>query len=317
MRTQPPASVSVDGKRSIRAEHLLRWQTKVAEGLAHEEWRVIEIVDLKKDYRKVQALKGISLRVEPGELFAYLGPNGAGKTTTIRILTGLTRPSGGRAYVGGHDVAKEPIKAKRHQGLVPQHVNLDAELTVEENLFIHGRLHGMGREDIGRRIEELLDYVGLKEKRGSLVKRLSGGMKRRLMIARALLHRPAVLFLDEPTVGLDPAIRRRIWTLIKKIQQDGVTVFLTTHYIEEAEFLADRVAFIDEGSIVALETPRHLMDSLGQWAIDCYRDDDMETRYFTDRESARRYAEEHKNGYTLRRVNLEDAFLAYTGKKVS
>ncbi|WP_123289731.1 ABC transporter ATP-binding protein [Desulfosoma caldarium] len=278
---------------------------------------MIEIVDLKKNYRKVQALKGISLRVGSGELFAYLGPNGAGKTTTIRILTGLTRPSGGQAYVGGHDVGKEPIKAKRHQGLVPQHVNLDAELTVEENLFIHGRLHGMGRVDIGRRIEELLDYVGLKEKRTSLVKRLSGGMKRRLMIARALLHRPAVLFLDEPTVGLDPAIRRRVWTLIKKIQRDGVTIFLTTHYIEEAEFLADRVAFIDEGAIVALDTPRHLMDALGQWAIDCYRGNEMETRYFTDRESARRYAEERMNGYTLRRVNLEDAFLACTGKKVS
>lgn len=278
---------------------------------------MIEIVDLKKSYKSVQALKGICLCVASGELFAYLGPNGAGKTTTIRILTGLTRPSGGRASIGGYDVAKEPMKAKRHQGLVPQHVNLDAELTVEENLIIHGRLHGMGREDIRRRIEELLEYVGLKEKRGSLVKRLSGGMKRRLMIARALLHRPAVLFLDEPTVGLDPAIRRRIWTLIKKIQQDGVTIFLTTHYIEEAEFLADRVAFIDEGSIVALDTPRHLMDSLGQWAIDSYRDNDMETRYFADRESARRYGEEHKNGYTLRRVNLEDAFLAYTGKKVT
>lgn len=280
-------------------------------------WGVIKILDLKKNYKKVQALKGICLRVTSGELFAYLGPNGAGKTTTIRILTGLTRPSGGRAFVGGHEVAKEPMKAKRHQGLVPQHVNLDAELTVEENLMIHGRLHGMGRKDMHRRIGELLDYVGLQEKRASLVKRLSGGMKRRLMIARALLHRPAVLFLDEPTVGLDPAIRRRIWTLIKKIQQDGVTIFLTTHYIEEAEFLADRVAFIDEGSIVALDTPRHLMDSLGQWAIDCYRDNDLATRYFADRESARRYAEEHKNGYTLRRVNLEDAFLAYTGKKVS
>lgn len=278
---------------------------------------MIEIVDLKKNYKSVQALKGIRLRVASGELFAYLGPNGAGKTTTIRILTGLTRPSGGHAYIGGYDVAKEPMKAKRHQGLVPQHVNLDAELTVEENLMIHGRLHGMGRDHIRRRLEELLDYVALKEKRDSLVKQLSGGMKRRLMIARALLHRPVVLFLDEPTVGLDPAIRRRIWTLIKKIQQDGVTIFLTTHYIEEAEFLADRVAFIDEGSIVALDTPRHLMESLGQWAIDSYRDNAMETHYFADRESARRYGEEHKNGYTLRRVNLEDAFLAYTGKKVS
>ncbi len=278
---------------------------------------MIEIEDLRKRYKTVEALKGVSLSVAPGELFAYLGPNGAGKTTTIRILTGLTRPSGGRALVGGHDVEKEPLQAKQHQGLVPQHVNLDAELTVEENLVIHGRLFRMRADDIRHRIDELLDYVGLDEKRTSLVKRLSGGMKRRLMIARALLHRPGVLFLDEPTVGLDPAIRRRIWTLIKRIQQDGVTVFLTTHYIEEAEFLADRVAFIDEGRIVALDTPRRLMDALGQWAIDVYRENDMDTRYFPDRESARRYAEENRNGYTLRRVNLEDVFLTSTGKKVA
>ncbi len=278
---------------------------------------MIDLVELRKHYKTVEALKGVSLRVGSGELFAYLGPNGAGKTTTIRILTGLTRPSGGRAMVGGHDVEREPLKAKRHQGLVPQHINLDAELTVEENLVIHGRLHGMAASDIRGRIDELLEYVGLEEKRASLVKRLSGGMKRRLMIARALLHRPGVLFLDEPTVGLDPAIRRRIWSLIKKIQQDGVTVFLTTHYIEEAEFLADRVAFIDEGKIVALDTPRRLMDNLGQWAIDVYREKDMVTRYFPDRESARRFAEEHRNGYTLRRVNLEDVFLTYTGKKVA
>lgn len=278
---------------------------------------MIEILDLKKRYKTVEALKGVSLSVEAGELFAYLGPNGAGKTTTIRILTGLTRPSGGRALVGGHDVEKEPLMAKRHQGLVPQHINLDAELTVEENLLIHGRLHRMRTDDIRHRIDELLGYVGLDEKRTSPVKRLSGGMKRRLMIARALLHRPGVLFLDEPTVGLDPAIRRRIWTLIKKIQQDGVTVFLTTHYIEEAEFLADRVAFVDEGRIVALDAPRRLMDALGQWAVDTYRENEMDTRYFPDRESARLYGEEQPNGYTLRRVNLEDVFLTYTGKKVA
>uniref|UniRef100_A0A831ZIQ9 ABC transporter ATP-binding protein n=1 Tax=Desulfacinum infernum TaxID=35837 RepID=A0A831ZIQ9_9BACT len=278
---------------------------------------MIDLVELRKHYKALEALKGVSLRVASGELFAYLGPNGAGKTTTIRILTGLTRPSGGRALIGGHDVEKEPLKAKRHQGLVPQHINLDAELTVEENLIIHGRLHRMAASDIRSRIDDLLGYVGLEERRTSLVKRLSGGMKRRLMIARALLHRPGVLFLDEPTVGLDPAIRRRIWSLIKKIQQDGVTVFLTTHYIEEAEFLADRVAFIDEGRIVALDTPRRLMDGLGQWAIDVYRENDMVTRYFPDRESARRYAEEHRDGYTLRRVNLEDVFLTYTGKKVA
>lgn len=193
---------------------------------------MIHINQLQKSYGKVKAVNGIDLRVEAGELFAFLGPNGAGKTTTIRILTGLTRIGYGEVRIGGHDIIKAPREAKRQCGLVPQHINLDSELSVRENLEIHGRLFGMDSGQRRRKIEELLAYVELLDRIDTLVKQLSGGLKRRLMIARALMHEPKVLFLDEPTVGLDPAIRRRIWSLIKRVQQDGTTIFLTTHYIE-------------------------------------------------------------------------------------
>ena len=277
---------------------------------------MIRVADLQKRYGDTRALKGIDLHVPPGELFAFLGPNGAGKSTTIRILTGLTKPGSGKALLNGHDIEKNSLDAKRQCGVVPQHINLDSELTVFENLDIHGRLFGMSKKDRKRRIQELLKYVELDNRIDSLVKQLSGGLKRRLMIARALMHEPAILFLDEPTVGLDAAIRRRIWALIKKVQQDGATIFLTTHYIEEAEFLADRVAFLDQGRIVEKDTPANLMERTGRWAVDQLQDEGMETRYFDSREAAREAMAGHEGEMTFRRVNLEDSFLALTGKKV-
>ncbi|MBC7359550.1 MAG: ABC transporter ATP-binding protein [Desulfacinum sp.] len=277
---------------------------------------MIEIRNLQKTYGKTQALCGIDLHVPAGELFAYLGPNGAGKTTTIRILTGLTRLSDGSAALNGYDIGSQATAAKRQCGLVPQHVNLDSELTVGENLDLHGRLFAMPAAIRRRRIAELLAYVELSDRVHSLVKQLSGGLKRRVMIARALLHGPRILFLDEPTVGLDAAIRRRIWSLIKQIQQRGTTIFLTTHYIEEAEFLADRVAFLESGRIVAVDSPAALMAGVGHWAIDWVSDAGMQSAYFPSREAAQAAGAALPNGFTLRRVNLEDAFLTLTGKKV-
>ncbi len=278
---------------------------------------MIRIEGLKKTYGKVQALAGIDLKVPEGELFAFLGPNGAGKTTTIRILTGLTRLGSGRAWLGGRDILKEPIPAKRMCGIMPQHINLDAELTVGENLDLHGRLFGMSAGDRAARINELLDYVNLSDRKKSLVKKLSGGMKRRVMIARALMHRPRLLFLDEPTAGLDPAIRRRIWGLIRRINQEGATIFLTTHYIEEAEFLAQRVGFIDQGRMAALDSPQSLMAAQGAWALDSVEDDQLVTRCYATRDQAEAEMARRKGGFTLRRVNLEDAFLALTGRKIA
>ena len=277
---------------------------------------MIRIEKLKKNYGEIIALKCIDLHVYAGELFAYLGPNGSGKTTTIRILTGLTKLSHGRASVNGFDIESNPLEAKRQCGLVPQSINLDSELTVFENLDIHARLFGMKSAERKKKISETLAYVELEKRADSLVKRLSGGMKRRVMIARALIHEPRVLFLDEPTVGLDAKIRRRIWSLIKRIQQNGATIFLTTHYIEEAEFLAERVAFLDEGRIVAIRTPREFISQAGSWAVDWMSDTEMRTEYFHSRETAREFTGRRETGYTLRRTNLEDAFLLLTGKKV-
>ncbi len=277
---------------------------------------MIRVENLKKSYRDVHALKGISFNVPPGELFAYLGPNGAGKTTTIRILTGLTKKTSGRAWLSGFDIEKQSLKTKEKSGMVMQSINLDQELTIAENLDIHCRLFGIPRSKRKKRIDEMLTYVDLSNRKSTLVNELSGGMKRRVMIARAMLHSPAILFLDEPTAGLDPEIRRRIWALIKKIQITGTTIFLTTHYIEEAEFLADRVAFLDEGEIVVIDSPHNLMKQTGTWAIDRMDNNKINTVYFKTRQKAEEFIKKQEISYTLRRVNLEDAFLSFTGKKV-
>lgn len=277
---------------------------------------MIRIERLVKKYKDVQVLHEVDLLVHAGELFAYLGPNGAGKTTTIKILTGQTRADSGSAYLNGFSIQKQSLSAKQQFGLVPQSINLDRELSVCENLLIHGLLYDMSRTSINQKAEELLEYVGLSDRTDSLVKELSGGLQRRLMIARAMLHQPMILFMDEPTVGLDANIRRKIWSLIKRIQQKGTTIFLTTHYIEEAEFLADRVAFLDEGRIVVVDTPENLMTRQGEWAIDRFTETKMETVYFDSRETADQYNRDQHDQYTLRRVNLEDAFLALTGKRV-
>lgn len=275
---------------------------------------MIVLEDLKKHYGERLALGGVSLSVGRGELFAYLGPNGAGKSTTIRILAGLTRLSGGRALVGGADIQTHPLAAKRQCGLVMQHTNVDNDLTLAENMDIHGRLFGMPAADRARQTSTLLDYVDLGDRRNQRVRTLSGGLKRRLMIARALMHRPGILFLDEPTAGLDADVRRRLWGLIKTVQSEGTTVFLTTHYIEEAAFLADRVAFLDSGKLRALDTPAALMAGIGEWAIDRVDQNGMCTEYFPDYSAARRAANAFHDALSLRRVNLEDAFLRMTGK---
>ena len=277
---------------------------------------MIILENLNKHYKAVHALKDINLHVNAGELFAFLGPNGAGKTTAIRIMTGLTRLSSGKAFLNRFDVEKNSIAAKKECGLVPQAINLDQELTVFENLDIHCRLYRMPVNRRRIKIDELLDYMDILDKKKTLIKHLSGGMKRRVMIARALTHSPQILFLDEPTVGLDANIRRRIWAIIKRIQQDGTTIFLTTHYIEEAEFLAQRVAFLNEGEIVALDTPENFMAEMGVWAIDRLKESNMETTYFQTRREAKSFIVEQEKSFTLRRVNLEDVFLALTGKKV-
>ncbi|MDR1036298.1 MAG: ABC transporter ATP-binding protein [Deltaproteobacteria bacterium] len=278
---------------------------------------MIRVNGLTKSYGGVTALDGLDLEVKRGELFAFLGPNGAGKSTTIRILNGITRLDAGEAFRGGVDIARDPIGAKRLCGMVAQHNSLDGELTVAENLEIHGRLFGMSRSERRESALEHLRYVEMEDRSGSLAKTLSGGLRRRLMIARALMHRPRLLFLDEPTVGLDPAIRKRIWSLIRSINAGGVTVFLTTHYIEEAEYLAGRVAFMDRGKLIETGAPRAVTDRLGRWAVDSFAEDGVNTRFFASRADAAGFVASLKGSGSVRPVNLEDAFLNLTGRRVS
>src|SRR6478609_3348264 len=225
---------------------------------------MIDVENLRKSYGDVEAVRGVSFNVAAGEVFGFLGPNGAGKTTTINILCTLAKPTGGRAYVAGHDVVTERDAVRRSIGLVFQDPTLDNYLTAEQNMRLHAELYGVPRDIAGPRMQQVMEMVGLWERRSSKVRTFSGGMKRRLEIARGLLHSPRVLFLDEPTVGLDPQTRSSIWTYIAELKQaEAITIFLTTHYMDEAEH-CDRIAIIDHGEIVVEDTPERLKASVGK-----------------------------------------------------
>lgn len=275
---------------------------------------------LTKVYGEVKAVEDLNLEVRSGEIFGFLGPNGAGKTTTIRILTTLTKPTSGHAWVNGFDVLREPVKVRKLFGVVQQHISLDRDLTVRENMELHARLHHLKPFERRQRIAELLDYVELAEQANHLVEKLSGGMKRRLMIARALMHRPKLLFLDEPTVGLDAQTRRRLWELIRRMNLNGTTVLLTTHYIEEAEALCGRVGIIHQGHLIALGSPLELRQRLGLVTVETLSNNrDTNYHYFPNRMAATSYAQglppEIKT-IIVRESNLEDVFVELTGRKV-
>lgn len=226
--------------------------------------KAIEVDNLTKRFGPIEAVKGISFEVEAGELFGFLGPNGAGKTTTISMLCTLLKPTSGRARVAGYDVVGDAASVRRAIGLVFQDPTLDDLLTAQQNLEFHGVLYGIPRQLMKRRIDALLEMVGLADRRGDIVRNYSGGMRRRLEIARGLLHSPRVLFLDEPTIGLDPQTRAHIWGYIEELRKkEEVTIFLTTHYMEEAE-RCDRIGIIDYGTIVAMDDPSSLKASVGK-----------------------------------------------------
>ena len=219
---------------------------------------MIELCNIKKIFGEVRAVDSLSFKIRRGEVFGLLGKNGAGKTTTIKMLTLQLKPTAGEILFEGQKILGNEISIKSLLGVVPQHLNFDQDLTVEENLELHARLHHLQKSARLERIEELLKFVELERVRRSFVRELSGGMKRRLLIIRALIHRPKILFLDEPTVALDPQVRRKIWELIQNLKAQGITIVLTTHYIEEAEFLCDRAAILNRGKLVALDTIKNL-----------------------------------------------------------
>jgi ABC-2 type transport system ATP-binding protein len=222
----------------------------------------IEAEGLVKAYGDVQALAGLSLAVPAGTIFGLLGPNGAGKSTTVRILTTLSRPDAGAARVAGHDVLADPAAVRRAIGSVGQRSGVDLEATGAENLILQGQVHGMRGRELAGRVAELLDQFGLTDASGRLVKTYSGGMQRRLDIAMALVHRPQVLFLDEPTTGLDPEVRAEMWREILEMAREGLSILLTTHYLEEADRLASELAIVDRGRVVAGGTPEALKAEL-------------------------------------------------------
>lgn len=241
---------------------------------------MIQVKNLVKKYKEITAVDDISFSVKKGDIFAFLGPNGAGKTTTIKMLTTLLNPTGGQILVNGHDPKTEQDAVRHSFGIVFQDQSLDDELTAWENMEFHGVLYRVPKAVRRQRIEELLKIVELWDRKDDLVKHFSGGMKRRLEIARGLIHHPLILFLDEPTLGLDPQTRNHIWSYIKNLnEKESVTVFFTTHYIEEAERVANQVAVIDRGKIVAQGSPQELKTKTGK-------------------------------------TSLEDAFLALTGKAI-
>jgi ABC-2 type transport system ATP-binding protein len=306
----------------------------------------IDVRGLTKEFGSLTAVDGITFAVEHGSIFGLLGPNGAGKTTTINMLTTLLSPTSGEAHVAGFDVRKEKDLVRQNIGVVFQEPALDTQLTGKENLDFHAMMYGLSREEREIRIRQVLELVELEEKADTLVQQYSGGMKRRLEIARGLIQHPKVLFLDEPTLGLDAQTRRRIWEYIKDLNAStAVTIILTTHYMEEADYLCDQIAIMDIGMIVALDAPSRLKDVLGGDVISLRVEGDGEglVRYLSTLswvKSAQhrdgslyltvemgevrvpelvRIAEERGSSVTsvsLRKPSLEDVFLHYTGRTI-
>jgi ABC-2 type transport system ATP-binding protein len=300
----------------------------------------IEVADLVKRYGEVEAVRGVTFQVGQGEIFGFLGPNGAGKTTTIKVLCTLLAPTSGQARLAGHDVAGEPAEVRRRIGVIFQDPALDDRLTATENLTLHAVAYRVPRGERGARIEEALRFVDLHDRRGDLVRTFSGGMKRRLEIARGLIHRPEVLFLDEPTTGLDPQTRARTWEVLRGLRaQFGTTLFLTTHYMDEAEN-CDRIAIIDHGRIVVSGTPEALKQRVGKDLVSA-RTGDAEAlaRLLKEKyglqagrtDEGVSFLVEHGDafvvklltedrprleGISVRRPTLEDVFLALTGRQI-
>jgi ABC-2 type transport system ATP-binding protein len=230
---------------------------------------IVEVNHLVKRYpgSDQPAVRDVSFAIQRGEIFGFLGPNGAGKTTTISMLSCLLKPSGGSATIAGFDLSRQPNEVKRRIGLVPQDLALYPTLSANDNLLFYGRIYGLTGKQLKQRVDAALKMVGLYDRRHEAVQKYSGGMKRRINIAAGLLHQPEILFLDEPTVGVDPQSRNFIFDNVEELNQNGVTVLYTTHYMEEAERLCHRVAIIDQGKIVALDTPRALQETLGDGLI--------------------------------------------------
>jgi ABC-2 type transport system ATP-binding protein len=287
----------------------------------------IRVDRVSKLYDRVPVVNDLSFAIEKGEIFGLLGPNGAGKSTTIKMLITLAKPSQGNIEVAGYSTIRHSTLVKQNIGVVLQQISVDGELSVWENLEFHGRMHHLPNPERQKQINRWLEYVELTTKRNALVKTLSGGMKRRLQIARALLHEPTILFLDEPTVGLDPQTRRRLWEIIQDLNHKGMTILLTTHYMEEVEFLCDRtgqgkpgrIGIMEAGKLIELGTLPSFRQRYGKAIAVKQKGDRFEYKFFTDTEAGNSYLESltDKTGVMVRNSNLEDIFVHLTGHQLN
>ena len=323
-----------DGAHSSRAS------SPGAAGEDGAEPSAVLVRGLAKRYGEIEAVRGIDFSVHAGETFGFLGPNGAGKSTTINMLCTLVRPTAGVALVAGHDVVRERDEVRRNIGLVFQDTTLDGYLSAEQNLRLHAELYGVPRGAVNERMRQVMQMVSLWERRASLVNTFSGGMKRRLEIARGLLHSPRVLFLDEPTVGLDPQTRSSIWSYIRELKaREEITIFLTTHYMDEAEY-CDRIAIMDQGRVIVLDTPEALKAKVGKDRVQIETDDDelaiaaLRERFAIEGTRAegtvifgvpsgeqfvpRLFAElgQPIRSVSVARPSLDDVFMSYTGTTI-
>ena len=277
---------------------------------------IIKISHLNKSFGEVKAVNDLSFRVKKGELFAFLGVNGAGKSTTISILCGLLKKDSGTVQVNGIETDKAGAQTKRMLGVVFQDSVLDKPLTVKENLMSRAALYGITGNAFDKRLQELVEILDFDEFLNRPVGKLSGGQRRRIDIARALLHRPEILILDEPTTGLDPQTRQLIWNVIEKLQKnENMTVFLTTHYMEEAESLCQRVAFMDRGRLEEVSEPKKMVEQLGHFAVDEMTSDGLKSHYFKNREDAIAHLSRLTGQTALRNTTLEDVFVARAEQK--
>lgn len=279
---------------------------------------VVRARGLVKRFGGFTAVDGVDLDIRRGEIFGFLGPNGAGKTTTIRMLTMLSPATEGTVEVDGRRVTGLSDPVKEQIGIVQQHIALDRDVTVAENIRYHAILHRIPREEADRRIGDLVDMMGLGPYMDRLVINLSGGWKRRVAIVCSMVHDPSILFLDEPTAGLDTQSRHMLWEMIHRLNASGRTVFVTTHYMDEAEELCDRVAILDHGRIVSMGTPAELCSSIGRWTVEYVEGGSKRYRYFDDWEESRAFQDAlpRNAGVVSRATNLEDVFLELTGRDV-
>ena len=275
---------------------------------------MIETKNLTKTFDNFTAVDSLDLKIETGEFFGLLGPNGAGKTTTISLLSTLLLPTKGEILIDGQKLTRNRPDLKRKISVITQEYSMRQDMTMDEIMEYQGRLYFMPRREIKERTEELLEFCDLIKFRKRTVRKLSGGMKRKLMVCRALLTEPEILLLDDPTAGMDALSRRQMWNLLRKLNGKNLTILLTTHYMEEAQNLCSRVALMDHGKLEEINTPSGLIDSLGRYAVDVFSGEETSSSYFNSREEAIAYLSGLSGQASLRETTLEDVFVERAGR---